>query len=118
MALTTDQKAFFEEYGYLPYTQVLSDEEVDALRQRSEDIIEGRVDHVPSRYIQLEAEFREGEEPTTPRLDTVRKMTQLCYFDDLFQAAAKKPEIVDVIEDLLGSQHQALYRPAHDETPL
>ena len=41
MALTTDQKAFFEEYGYLPYTQVLSDEEVEALRQRSEDIIEG-----------------------------------------------------------------------------
>ena len=63
MALTTDQKAFFEEYGYLPYTQVLSDEEVEALRQRSEDIIEGRVDHVPSRYIQLEAEFREGEDP-------------------------------------------------------
>lgn len=121
MALTTDQKAFFEEYGYLPYTQVLSDDEVEALRQRSEDIIEGRVDHVPSRYIQLEAEFREGEDSPTPRLDTVRKMTQLCYFDDLFQAAAKKPEIVDVIEELLGPNiklytDQLMMKPRYNGT--
>ena len=115
MALTTDQKAFFEKYGYLPYTQVLSDNELEALRQRSEDIAEGRTTHVPSRYIQLEAAFRDD---ATPRIDTVRKMTQLCYFDDLFQAVAKKPEIVDAIEDLLGSQHQALHRPTDDETSL
>ena len=61
MALTTDQKTFFQEYGYLPYTRVVSDEELEALRQRSEDIAEGRVTHVPSRYIQLEAAFSEGE---------------------------------------------------------
>ena len=82
MALATDQKAFFQEYGYLPYTRVVSDEELEALRQRSEDIAEGRVTHVPSRYIQLEAAFHEGEDTDTPRIDTVRKMTQLCYFDD------------------------------------
>ena len=99
MALTTDQKEFFQEYGYLPYTRVLSDEELEALRQRSEDIADGRTTHVPSRYIQLEAAFSDD---ATPRIDTVRKMTQLCYFDDLFQAVAKKPEIVDAIEDLLG----------------
>ena len=29
-------------------------------------------------------------------------MTQLCYFDDEFERVARKPEIVDVIEDLLG----------------
>ena len=93
MALTTDQKAFFQEYGYLPYTLVVSDEELEALRQRSEDIAEGRMTHVPARYIQLEAAFRDGEDTATPRLDTVRKMTQLCYFDDLFQAVAKKPKL-------------------------
>ena len=90
MALTTDQKVFFQEYGYLPYTRVVSDEELEALQQRSKDIAEGRMTHVPSRYIQLEAAFRDGKDTTTPRLDTVRKMTQLCYFDDLFQAVAKK----------------------------
>jgi phytanoyl-CoA hydroxylase len=101
MALTAEQKTFFEEYGYLPYTRVLSDAELETLRQRTLDIIEGKLTHVPPRYIQLEAAFREGTD-TTPQMDTVRKMTHLCYFDDLFQAVAKKPEIVDVIEELLG----------------
>ena len=36
------------------------------------------------------------------RLDQVRKLTHLSYFDELFAATAKKPEIVDVIEELLG----------------
>ena len=121
MALATDQKAFFQEYGYLPYTRVVSDEELEALRQRSEDIAEGRVTHVPSRYIQLEAAFHEGEDTDTPRIDTVRKMTQLCYFDDLFQAVAKKPEIVDVIEDLLGPNikfytDQLMMKPRYNGT--
>lgn len=102
MTLTTDQKTFFQENGYLPYRRVLSDEEVAALRQRSQDIAAGQLTHLPPRYIQLEAAFRDDQDPTTPRLDIVRKMTHLCYFDDLFQAVAKKPEIVDVIADLLG----------------
>lgn len=60
MALAPEQKAFFQGNGYLPYTRVLSDEEVNALRQRCEDIVCGRVDHVPPQYIQLEAAFRDG----------------------------------------------------------
>ena len=102
MALTEDQKTFFEENGYLPYERVLSDEEVAQLRERSEAIIARRVDHVPERYIQLEGAFRNSPNADEDRLDQVRKMTHLCYFDDLFEAVARNPEIVDVIEDLLG----------------
>ncbi len=102
MTLTEDQKAFFEANGYLPYTRVLSDGELEALRKRSEDIIEERMTHLPSRYIQQEATFRNKEDPKVSPLDRVRKMTHLCYFDDLFRKVAHKPEIVDVIEDLIG----------------
>ena len=102
MALTTGQKTFFQENGYLPYERVLSDQEVGALRHRSEDIAYGRVNHVPLRYVQLEAAFRDKDDASADRLDHVRKMTHLCYFDDLFEAAARKAHIVDVIEDLLG----------------
>ena len=101
-ALTADQKAFFQENGYLPYKRVVSDEELKALCQRTVDIIEGKLTHLPPRYIQLEKAFRDGNDTTTPRIDIVRKITRLCYFDDLFQAVATKPEIVDVIEELLG----------------
>ena len=115
MALTIDQKAFFEKYGYLPYTQVLSDNELEALRQRSEDIAEGRTTHVPSRYIQLEAAFRDD---ATPRIDTVRKMTQLCYFDDLFPSGCQETRNCGCHRGSPRSQHQVLHRPTHDETPL
>ena len=102
MTLTADQKTHFHEKGYLPYTRVLSDEEVAALRQRCEDIACGRVDHVPPRFIQLEAAFRDTKDTSTDPLDQVRKMTHLCYYDSLFEAAARKAAIVDVIEELLG----------------
>ncbi len=102
MSLTADQKQFFDDNGYLPYGRVLSDEEIQALRQRSEDIAAGRLTHVPSRYIQFEDQFRDGKKTTDPRIDMIRKMVYLCYHDDLFEAAAKNPAIVDVIEILLG----------------
>ena len=102
MALTAEQKTFFQENGYLPYGRVLTAEEVNALRQRCVDIAEGRMTHLPARYIQLEAAFRDKEAGEVSRLDTIRKMTHLGYFDDLFQAVVKKAAIVDVIEDLLG----------------
>ena len=101
MTLAAAQKTFFAENGYLPYGCVLTDAELDALRRRSEDIAEGRLAHLPQQYIQLEAAFRDAPD-TTSRLDTVRKMTHLCYWDDVFKPIAQKATIVDVIEDLLG----------------
>ena len=121
MTLTADQKTHFHEKGYLPYTRVLSDEEVAALRQRCEDIACGRVDHVPPRFIQLEAAFRDTKDTSTDPLDQVRKMTHLCYYDSLFEAAARKAAIVDVIEELLGPNiklycDQLMMKPRYNGT--
>lgn len=102
MVLDVGQKEFFAEHGYLRYGRVLSDEEVSVLKARSEDIVEGRLSHMPVRYVQSEKQFRDSAGDDVPILDRTRKMTHLAYFDDLFQAVAKKSEIVDVIEDLLG----------------
>jgi hypothetical protein len=44
-----------------------------------------------------------------PRLDAVRKMTELVYFDDAFEAAARTHAIVDAIEDLLDCGDIKLY---------
>ena len=102
MALTSAQKTHFEDKGYLPFDRVLSDDELEALRRRSEEIARGQADHVPADYIQLEAAFSEGDGAEVDPLDQVRKMTHLCYFDPLFEAVARKEAIVDVIEELLG----------------
>ena len=119
MALTAEQQEFFAEHGYLRYGRVLTDDELAALRQRSADIVEGRLEHMPARYIQRERQFR-GDDDTddVPVLDRTRKMTHLAYFDDLFESMARKPEIVDVIEDPARPEHQAVPRPADDEAAL
>ena len=109
--LSEEQLHFFRENGYLPYGRVLSDEMLATLRARSEDIAEGRASHVPPRYIQFEANFRDDDSllEGSSRLDAVRKMTQLAYFDDAFEEAVRTDAIVDVIEDLLGCEDIKLY---------
>ncbi|MDP6505686.1 MAG: phytanoyl-CoA dioxygenase family protein, partial [Planctomycetota bacterium] len=102
MALTSEQKEFFEANGYLRYEKVLTDQELELLRNRIEAIIAGKLTHVPDRFIQLEADFKDEGIGDTPRLDAVRKVTHLTYFDDMFEETCRKPEIVDVIEDLIG----------------
>jgi ectoine hydroxylase-related dioxygenase (phytanoyl-CoA dioxygenase family) len=120
-ALSAEQSAFFKRQGYLKYDDhpIIGDDLLHALRQRSEDIAERRLTHVPERYIQFEAPFRSAEQEAggvqlvlpegTSRLDGIRKMTQLAYYDEVFEAVCKAPAILDVVEDLLGTPDIKLY---------
>ncbi|NKB69281.1 MAG: hypothetical protein GKR89_19600 [Candidatus Latescibacteria bacterium] len=121
MALNTEQQKHFAERGYLPYGRVLTDAQLQELRQRSEEIARRKLDHLPERYIQLEAAFREDSKVQVDRLDQVRKMTHLCYFDPLFEETARTAVIVDVLEDLLGPNiklycDQLMMKPPHHGT--
>ena len=140
-ALSPAQLEFFHDNGYLPYGRVLSDEQLAGLRGRTDDIAEGRAAHVPPRYVQFESGFQAPEENSsmqrgarpladgdgeagTPRLDAVRKLQMICYFDELFEATAKSAPIVDVIEDLMASPDIKLYtdqllmKPRYNGTPI
>ena len=70
MVLTAEQKEFFAEHGYLRYGRVLSDDELAALRQRSADIVEGRLEHMPARYIQRSGSSGAMTTPMTCRCST------------------------------------------------
>ncbi|MDA0840333.1 MAG: phytanoyl-CoA dioxygenase family protein [Planctomycetota bacterium] len=102
MTLTRKQKKFFEDNGYLRYGKVLSEDELDSLRNRCEDIASGVLTHLPKRFIQYEGKFSQQDDPDLMPIDKIRKMTHLTYFDELFKATVGKAEIVDVVEDLLG----------------
>ena len=100
--MDSKQLKFFSDNGYLKFGRVLSDEDVEKLKTRCEEIAEGRNNSLPSEFIQLEQAFRENNNPDVPRLDTIRKMTHLTSYDKEFEAVAKNSKIVDVIEQLLG----------------
>ena len=99
--MDSKQLKFFSDNGYLKFGRVLSDEDVEKLKTRCEEIAEGRNNSLPSEFIQLEQAFRENDNPDSPRLDTIRKMTHLTSYDKEFEAVAKNSKIVDVIEQLL-----------------
>lgn len=102
--LTEEQKAAFWRDGFLPVHDVLSADEVAALRQRTDQIIRGEVEF-PADRLMLEAEFaKDGGvgRDDVPLEYKVRKLWDLTRFDPMFQEYARHPKIVAVVVDLLG----------------
>ena len=52
--MDSKQLKFFSDNGYLKFGRVLSDEDVEKLKTRCEEIAEGRNNSLPSEFIQLE----------------------------------------------------------------
>jgi phytanoyl-CoA hydroxylase len=104
MHLTPDQVAAYERDGFVAVPQLLSQEEVEALRRRTEEIILGEIS-MPSefeKYIQIEPALAGRELEGRERLGAVRKLWQLWKFDPVFEALIRHPAILDVVESLLG----------------
>lgn len=101
MALTEEQKAAFWRDGFLPVHDVLTSDEVAALRKRTEEIIRGEVPF-PDEYLQIEPEVLKGAAKEVPPEHRVRKLWNLTRFDPVFAEYARHPGIVAVLLDLLG----------------
>jgi phytanoyl-CoA hydroxylase len=101
MALTEEQKASFWENGFLPVHDVLSPEEVEALRKRTEQIILGEVPF-PQQFMMIEPELAGRNVEEVPAIFRIRKLWELTQHDPVFQEYARHPKIVEVVCDLLG----------------
>ena len=102
MALTAKQKKHFDENGYLVVRNLLTQEEVGALKDRADLIASGEAAHVPEQWIQVEPSIRKGEIQAESKVESVRKLWRLVAYDDVMRAHATHPKVVDVIVDLLG----------------
>ncbi|MCO6457301.1 MAG: phytanoyl-CoA dioxygenase family protein [Pirellulaceae bacterium] len=86
----------YAQQGFAVVEDLLSDETLARLRQRTQDIAEGLVPEFPSADIELEP----GAERRT--LATVRKLNRCAENDSVFLELASEPSILDVIESLIG----------------
>jgi phytanoyl-CoA hydroxylase len=103
LVLTEDQRRSWLRSGFLAYDEpLLSSDEIQALAQRTEDIATGRLDHVPSEMIGFEKGIPVDGLHGQARFDAVRIIRFLHRYDDLVLSVCKKPQILDVVEDLLG----------------
>lgn len=102
MALTDEQKQHFWENGYLVVRDLLTQEEVEALKEQANLIASGEVSHVPAEWIQVEPVVRRGEIQTASKIESVCQLWNLVPHDEVMRAHAANPKIVDIIVDLLG----------------
>ena len=109
-ALTEEQLLRFHSDGFLIVRGLVSATDVAALSERTDAIASRSVASVPTEKVQLDPPGAEvplelGHTATTG----VRKMYDLTMHDEEMLAHARRPAIVDVIEDLLGTTDIKLY---------
>ena len=86
----------YRKLGFLVVENLVSKDQVEHLRQRTEDISAGRIPEFPVANIELE--------PGADRADvgTVRKLNRCAESDPFFLAHTQNERILDIVESLLG----------------
>ena len=102
MALTDEQKQEFDANGYVIVRNLLTDEEVNAVGGRADQISVGEVVPEAGVGIQVEPSIQRKEEAAKSRLESIRKLGGLVRTDPIMHAHATNPKILDVLEDLIG----------------
>ncbi len=131
MGLSQAQIEQFREDGVLVVEGLLDEEEVGVLRERAEWVARGEASHIRDQHMQVEPAVAAGEAEGDSRAGSLRKLMHLAFVDEVFEAHARNPGILDCIEGLLGPdvklyQDQLFMKPArigsrqpyHQDQPL
>jgi ectoine hydroxylase-related dioxygenase (phytanoyl-CoA dioxygenase family) len=99
--LSTEQRAGYERDGYVVVEELVSADEVAALRERVREYTHGGRPTDRLR-IQVEPRVQRGEMSVSHPGDGVRKIDGLVEGDDLFRALGLHPKIVAILDQILG----------------
>lgn len=99
--LDSKQISFYKTEGYLPIEGLITPEEAEALRARVRDYTHHGKD--ASRLtIQVEPRVERGEVKVDHPGDGIRKIDGLVEHDDLFRKLGTHPNILSIINQILG----------------
>jgi phytanoyl-CoA hydroxylase len=110
IGLTAEQLAAYRRDGYIVIEDVISAQEVEALRARLRDYTHGGRPWGNLR-VQIEPRIQRGETSTSQVGDGIRKIELLVEEDDLFRRLGLHENMVGVIEHILGPDLK-MYRNA------
>jgi ectoine hydroxylase-related dioxygenase (phytanoyl-CoA dioxygenase family) len=99
--LTDEQFAQYQREGYVVIEDLLDEAELDQLRARLREYTHGGRPHDKLR-IQIEPRVARGEVRVAEWGDGIRKIDHLVEFDDAFRKLGTHPNLVGVVEQLLG----------------
>ncbi|MBI4551316.1 MAG: phytanoyl-CoA dioxygenase family protein [Candidatus Latescibacteria bacterium] len=99
--LTDEQLAAYHRDGFLVVEDLVSPEELDALRNRVKEYTHGGRP-AGSIHVQVEPRVQRGEMTVAHPGDGIRKLTGLVEGDDLFCQLGLNENIVGIIEQIVG----------------
>jgi ectoine hydroxylase-related dioxygenase (phytanoyl-CoA dioxygenase family) len=107
MALTVEQRGAFWRDGYLLYPELLSEAQIRALRERTEQIAAGVV-RVPEefrgeRILKEEPRIGPSALQVADPIDALRKIEHPSYHDAVFSQVSASDPVIDCVADLLGT---------------
>jgi ectoine hydroxylase-related dioxygenase (phytanoyl-CoA dioxygenase family) len=102
MKLSEDRVRQFWNDGFLVVENLLDEDEIRILRDRAEWVAGGEASHIAKTLLQVEPQVAAGEAQAGNYADSLRKMSHLAFYDEVFEAHARNPKILDGIESLLG----------------
>jgi ectoine hydroxylase-related dioxygenase (phytanoyl-CoA dioxygenase family) len=103
MGLTPAQVEQFREQGFLIIESILTQDELEAMRARADEIARGELPEGSRIVRQVEPAVARGEQAAASYAASLRKMTGLALgHDPVFEAHALRPRIVARIQALLG----------------
>ena len=131
MPISKEQVDQFWTDGFLIVEDLLNPDEIATLREHADWIARGEAPHVAENLLQVEPQVVEGMVQAETYAKSLRKMSHLAFYDSVFEAHARNPKILDIIESLLGSdlklyQDQLFMKPPkigsrqryHQDMPL
>lgn len=95
--LVESQRSNYQRDGFLSVADLLGGEELQQLRERMQEVAEGRVGTFPADQIELEAAAGDRSVQRA-----IRKINQCAEHDAVFMAHAAHPRILDIVESLIG----------------
>ena len=102
MKLSEGQVKQYWEDGFVIVENVLDEDAVATLRKRAEWVASGEAPHISKERLQMEPRVVKGEVQVETYADSLRKMSHIAFYDEVFQAHARNPKILDIIESLIG----------------
>ena len=118
MILTDTQKSNYERDGFLSYGSMLSGKELEDLSQRIDALASGEHCNAEKAGIRLEGAAIAGGLQDVSLRDKVWQLGSPHLHDDIILKYTNKPEILDIVTELLGTEDvklfttQALMKPA------
>ncbi len=124
MALTPEQIHRFHEDGFLIYGPILTQEELEALRERIDALASGEGAEAEKVGIRLEAEALRGGLQNVVRRDKVWQIMGATQHDPIIAQYASSDKVLAIVAELLGTEDiklfsdQTLMKPAYHGSPV